>query len=145
MTDDMISEMVEKLRELPDGTEVSVYELIERCGYDAQHMEFHELFDVDCDFRKAAGKAHIQLDSYKYAGIPIGLPYSIPFIVRKKPRKYNECPYCGSRNSARILYGLPGMDEELEAKIQAGKVCLGGCSVPWAARKRYCNDCGKEF
>lgn len=56
-----------------------------------------------------------------------------------------KCPRCGSTNTARILYGKPLMSEELEAKINAGELRLGGCCLTGADPKRYCNACKKAF
>lgn len=41
----------------------------------------------------------------------------------------DRCPDCGSGKVARILYGLPEFDDELERKIEAGEVVLGGCVI----------------
>ena len=145
VTDSLIDELVDKLRELPDGTEISVYKLIEMCGYDAKKLaQYGGLADVCCDLRKAARRARITLGWFRNTDTALDLPGQVPFIIRKNSA-YNECPFCRSRNTARILYGMPAMDEELEAKVKAGKVCLGGCCVTMFDPKRYCNDCGKEF
>ena len=66
-----------------------------------------------------------------------------------------KCPHCGSRNTARILYGKPAMNDELQAELDSGKVRLGGCCVSGIEDgngdmirlepSRYCNDCQKEF
>lgn len=39
------------------------------------------------------------------------------------------CPYCGSRNIARIFRGMPTSTEELQRELDEGKVILGGCEV----------------
>ena len=36
------------------------------------------------------------------------------------------CPYCGSRNIAHLIYGMPAVTEELQRKLDEGKVALGG-------------------
>ena len=66
-----------------------------------------------------------------------------------------ECPYCGSTDTARILYGKPFFSEELQKQLDSGKVRLGGCCIHVAEAEdgtmvrtdpeRYCNHCGKEF
>lgn len=53
------------------------------------------------------------------------------------------CPVCGSLNVARISYGLPVIDEELERDIKAGKIYLGGCCVD--SYRYYCNICEHKF
>ena len=141
----MINDLIEKLRELPDGTETTVYQLVEQCGYDAKTLERNdELFTVTDDLCKAARKAHIKLDWSAYKDMVVGLPYNVPFIV-KNSRARIKCPHCGSTNTARILYGLPVFDEKLEARIEAGRVHLGGCCVTDFDPKYYCNACKKSF
>ena len=39
------------------------------------------------------------------------------------------CPNCGSKEVARILYGLPDFSKELEGKLDSGEVVLGGCVI----------------
>ena len=58
-----------------------------------------------------------------------------------------KCPKCGSRKVAKILYGLPALDDELVAKIDAGEVVLAGCEIPYGAplRSHECRDCGFQF
>jgi hypothetical protein len=38
-------------------------------------------------------------------------------------------PKCGLNKVVSILYGLPMFDEELERKLDAGEIVLGGCCV----------------
>ncbi|MGL5950955.1 MAG: hypothetical protein ACRCZH_06010 [Cetobacterium sp.] len=40
-----------------------------------------------------------------------------------------KCPACGSRNTARIQYGMPMLDEELQRKLDNKTVMLGGCCI----------------
>ncbi len=56
-----------------------------------------------------------------------------------------KCPRCGSRNTARILYGMPVYSEDLQKKLDSKKVILGGCCVTEADPKYHCNDCGEGF
>lgn len=39
------------------------------------------------------------------------------------------CPYCGSRNIAHLIYGMPAFTEELQRKLDEGKVALGGACL----------------
>lgn len=39
------------------------------------------------------------------------------------------CPYCGSRNIANIMYGMPVFDAELRRELDEGTVALGGCVI----------------
>lgn len=57
------------------------------------------------------------------------------------------CPYCGSRNIADIMCGMPAFDAALRRKLDEGKVALGGCEIEFdrPVPSHQCNDCGKEF
>jgi hypothetical protein len=57
------------------------------------------------------------------------------------------CPYCGSRNIARIFRGTPTFTEELQRELDEGKVVLGGCEVEgiYPLPRYQCNDCEEEF
>lgn len=63
-------------------------------------------------------------------------------------RKYTQpvCPFCGSKNVARYLYGLVTFTAELEEKLNRGKIVLGGCIINEGVSPKYqCNDCEKDF
>ena len=55
------------------------------------------------------------------------------------------CPKCNSTNTCRILYGMPDYTPELEQKLEAGKVHLGGCVIEEDSPNRHCNDCELDF
>jgi len=143
--DDVIECLIDELREMPEGTETTVYCLLEQCGFDAKQMEQNdEMFGIYDAVCKATRKAHITLDWSKYKDMVVGLPYNIPFVV-KNARAQIKCPRCGSKNTARILYGLPAFNETLEAKLNAGKIHIGGCCITGFDAKYYCNDCKRKF
>ena len=54
-----------------------------------------------------------------------------------------QCPCCGSRRIAKILWGRPDFTEDLLKKLDEGKIVLGGC-MPGGADFE-CKDCGKRF
>ena len=139
-----VADLVEELREIPDGTETTACNLLAQCGYDVGQMEESALFDVDLALLRAARKAHITLDGSAYENMEIGLPFHIPFTVRNA-RGRIKCPRCGSMETARILYGMPAFSEELERRLRAGRLRLGGCCVSANDPKRYCNTCKKRF
>lgn len=56
-----------------------------------------------------------------------------------------KCPKCGSKRVAPILYGMPVMDEALEAKMNAGEIFIGGCCITGFDEKYYCNACKKKY
>ena len=145
MIDDIVEILIEELRELPNGTEATLAQLVNKCGYDARQLERDDqMLTIYGELRKAARKAHITLDWSAYKDMVIGLPYNIPFVV-KNARAQIKCPRCGSVNTARILYGMPAMEKELEAKMNAGKICIGGCCITGFDEKYYCNACKKKF
>ena len=56
-----------------------------------------------------------------------------------------KCPRCGSKETARILYGMPASSEELEIKLQSKKLYLGGCCVTGQDPKYHCFGCNRDF
>lgn len=150
----MAENLVEELREMPDGTEITSWQLLKAGGYDPQELDFSELMDHHQYLFRIARANHITLDMSKHEGKVEGLPYNLDFVVRNKKAQI-KCPFCGSKNTARILYGLPVFSDELQAKMDSGKLHLGGCCISGVPDGhggminldpgRYCNDCHKEF
>lgn len=149
----IISELIEELRELPDQTELTTWQLIDRAGYADEKFSNEDLMDIDYALRQAARKAHITLDGSRHDGLVEGLPYNLDYIVRNAKAQI-RCPRCGSINTARILYGMPAMSDALEEKMRAGRIHLGGCRINSAELNgqtvrtdptRRCNSCNKEF
>jgi hypothetical protein len=56
-----------------------------------------------------------------------------------------SCPSCGSARIARILYGLPAFDNELEEALSQGTVTLGGCLVTGNDPEWACLGCGQTI
>lgn len=56
-----------------------------------------------------------------------------------------QCPKCGAKSIAEILYGLPDFDEELNSDLKEGRLVLGGCIVSDDAPQWHCNECRHEF
>lgn len=56
---------------------------------------------------------------------------------------YKQCPNCGSKNSLKIIYGLPSY--ELYQEAEAGKVKLGGCCMIVGGPEYFCKDCEHEW
>jgi hypothetical protein len=46
---------------------------------------------------------------------------------------------------AKIEYGMPGWDPELEQLEKAGRIVLGGCCVTGDDPNRHCNHCGYDW
>lgn len=56
---------------------------------------------------------------------------------------YKQCPKCGSKNSVKIVYGMPS--HELFEEAQAGNVKLGGCVITEDNSDYCCKDCEHEW
>ena len=53
------------------------------------------------------------------------------------------CPSCGSTDTARILWGMPAGNEQVERERERGPVILGGCLVPAGVWPTHaCRTCG---
>ncbi len=57
----------------------------------------------------------------------------------------SKCPQCGSHGIAAILRGDPIWDAELERRIDAKEVVLGGCVFTGDDPEYHCNACGHEW
>jgi hypothetical protein len=60
-------------------------------------------------------------------------------------RKPGKCPTCGEKPVASILWGMPNMTPELEAKLIKGTWTLGGCCVVIPSAMWRCNACGADI
>lgn len=56
---------------------------------------------------------------------------------------YKRCPKCGSKNTIKILYGMP--TKEVFQKAEAGEIKLGGCRKIVGGPEYYCKDCESEW
>ena len=60
-------------------------------------------------------------------------------------RKPQECPSCGSKKVATILWGYPEFSSKLEKNLKEGKIVLGGCDVSDNDPEWQCVDCKVEI
>lgn len=90
-------DLVDELREMQDGTEITSWQLLKAGGYDPQELDFSELMDYHQYLLRIARANHITLDMSKHEGKVEGLPYNLDFVVRNKKAQI-KCPYCGSKN-----------------------------------------------
>ena len=148
---DIAESMIEDLRECEDGTVTSTTKLAHICGYD--DMETSDLFDLHHALLRTARANHITLDMSEHKNKDEGLPFNLEFVVKNK-RAQIKCPHCGSKNTARYIYGMPHFDEEMEQNLDNGKWVLGGCCTfsvdvngldVGIMPRRKCNDCKKDF
>ena len=145
--------LVDELREMPDGTRITSAQLLIKYGYDLKEFGEWGLFDFHYALDRAAKANHITLDMSDHKDKVEGLLYNLDFAVQNKKAQI-KCPRCGSKDTARILYGMPAFSDELQEKMDAGKLVLGGCciteinvngrDVQWQP-SRHCNHCKKDF
>ncbi len=67
---------------------------------------------------------------------------------------YTRCPFYGNSNTAKIIYGYPAFDAEMQQNLASGKWVLGGCCINETEingervslqPSRRCNVCKKDF
>ncbi len=59
--------------------------------------------------------------------------------------KPDKCPECGSKKVASILCGLPIFDDELDRRLDAGEVVLGGCCTISTEPLWKCVECHRRW
>ena len=145
--------LIDELREMPDGTRITSAQLLGKYDYELEEFGEGGLFDFHEALARAAKGNHITLDMSDHKDKLEGLLYNLDFAVRNKKAQI-KCPHCGSKDTARILYGMPAFSDELQEKLDTGKIVLGGCcmtsinvngqNVQWQP-SRHCNHCRKDF
>lgn len=150
----IVQDVIDELRNLPDGYETTSGRLLFSIGHDLSDMPESELLEYHQQLFKMAEVNHIVLDISKHYGLFQGLPWNLDFVVRNSKAQV-ICPKCGSKSTARIIYGLPELSEELIKEINRKKIRLGGCNIlngklrdgtiVSLSPKYYCNECGKSF
>ena len=122
---------IDELREYPDGVCLTLDELIYECNYE------------DCDLsdtqRVLLKKRICSLAVRKK--ITLEWLTDGSFIVHNLDAKF-VCPYCESKNTVRIVYGLPSISKLIK---KTNPVHPGGCLVSEFSPDRYCNDCERSF
>ena len=137
-------ELIDEIREMDDGSKATLIDVLEVSGYDMNEFDSEELMELNDQLLRTSKAYHIKLDMSEHEGIDEGLPYHLEFIVKNR-RAQIKCPRCGSKNTARILYGMPAYSEEMERKLNEGKLYLGGCCVTEHDPARHCNECYRNF
>lgn len=86
--------VAEHLNTLPTGTEISTSEAISAVyefkfllngeySIDGEMVGMKELFKIDEIVRGAVRKFNIKLDDSKYYGQAVGMPFNIPYVIRR--------------------------------------------------------------
>lgn len=58
-----------------------------------------------------------------------------------------KCPYCGSTDIARYIYGMPFLDDDMRKDLENGKLIVAGCEIlpDRPMPEKHCNSCKKDF
>jgi len=91
----VVDAIVAKLKELPDGTEISTSQVVEMIygkmnftdreyDYGSVAFSFEEYFDVDYQVRRQAKRNGLLLDDSPWEGMATGLPFYCPYILKHK-------------------------------------------------------------
>ena len=142
---ELIDQAVAYLKEVPEGTEYTSYLLLKELGFDprAKGNEDFDLMRFHFNLFTAVENSEILLDTSEYADTVTGLPFNIPFVVYHQEKV--QCPKCGSKSVAQLLYGMPAFSDQLKKAIDEGRIALGGCCITGDDPQYRCNDCGHKF
>ena len=144
-------DLVEELRESKNGSSVSVTGLLEECGYDISDYSKRDIKVLRELLLKLSKANKIKLT--EKVGCSGDAPDDSVYIVDNLKAQI-KCPYCGSTDTATIIYGMPAFSERMQEKLEKKKWTLGGCCISLVkvgksevdiCPKRLCNKCKKEF
>ena len=154
--DDMeyiVEGLVQELIDMKDGSCISTSELADEWVYPSDRFD-DLVSEIHNRLMRAARKRGIKFTTPEgYVNATVGLPHNIPYTVHNLSAQ-EKCPYCGSRNTGRYMYGMPAYSEKLQDKMDRGKVHLAGCGIFLAdvggrsvmtGPMFHCNDCQKDF
>lgn len=89
-----VYDIAQKIISLPNGTETTIVKLLNNSQYTSE-----QLFDIYNSVFDVCKRIDINMDSSKWKGKIAGLPYNIPFIIKR----ILKCPNCGER----LTYLMP--------------------------------------
>ena len=147
---DIARELIDDLRDCDDCTIITTNRLASESGYSDFSNE--DLLFIHNSLLSLAKKSKIKLEFLESEDRE-GASYDSEYVVKNKKAQI-KCPYCGSTNTGRYLYGFPCFSENLQKKMDSGKIILGGCKVTLASiggytldgnPHRHCNECKKDF
>jgi len=84
--EEVINKLHEKIKELPDGTETCISQLLYEM-FPNQEFKTGDLFDIEIAIHEKANNEGIIFDKSKYAGQKVGLPFNISFVIKKDSDK----------------------------------------------------------
>lgn len=142
----IIERMIQYLERLPGGTVITIRQLYQELFSDDEKVQQEIMLSYALlyDLEKAAKKNGLYLDMSKHGGLEERMPGNLDFtIYKKKPGK--KCPYCGYRETAKIIYGYPMFNKELKQDLEHHRIKLGGCCISSMDPEYFCFICNKEF
>lgn len=144
--DCIVDDLIDSLMECEEGTVTTTWCLLKEMGHDMSGFDPLELISIHDMMFEAATGCNIVLDMSAHDNKVEGMPYNLDFIVHNSEAVV-KCPYCGSTDTARYLYGYPVFGDDLRKKIEEKKIILGGCEIDPTGNmpRRRCNHCGKDF
>ena len=141
----IVMEAMDYLRECEDGFAISTMTLLDELGYGPMEMDRDDIVSIHTAIFREAKYYHIELDMSSHDGLIEGALEGLDYAVHNKGSLGPKCPYCGSRHTARILYGMPLMDEQMKRLLDEKIIVLGGCLMSDRNPDYHCNDCGRAF
>lgn len=141
----IVEDLVEELRESPDGTRITTSQLLRQAGHE-EDFDPIDLITIHDELFESAKANKMILDMSEHDNKVEGLPYNLSYVVHNNDAQY-VCPYCGSTDSAKYLYGFVGLDGLVRRKVEEGKWILGGCVVSSIKdfHKRLCKSCKRNY
>ena len=141
----IVMEAMDYLRECEDGFAISTMTLLDELGYGPMEMDRDDIVSIHTAIFREAKYYHIELDMSSHDGLIEGALEGLDYVVHNKESLGPKCPYCGSRHTARIQYGMPLMDEQMKRLLDEKIIVLGGCLMSDRNPGYHCNDCGRAF
>lgn len=141
----IVEDLVEELRESPNDIRITTAELLVQAGHEEDFNPI-DLISIHDELFEAAKANNIILDMSEHDGKVEGFPFNLDYVVHNNDAQY-KCPYCGSTDSTKYLYGFVGLDGLVRRKVEEGKWILGGCVVSGIKdfHKRLCKSCKRNY
>ena len=79
---EMISKMIQVLKKLPEGTEITTFQLVREAGFDVSIYDAKTLFLLHFAIFDEAEENGLELDMSKHENKLEGLPFNLDYVVR---------------------------------------------------------------
>lgn len=80
--DEMVTKMVRILQELPEGTEITTFQLVRKAGLNISIYDAKTLLPLHLAIFDSAEKNGLELDMSKHENKLEGLPFNLDYVVR---------------------------------------------------------------